>query len=360
MTDDYLAFQRHTYLKGLDGLRCVAIIAVIWHHSASSEALPLLRRGFLGVDLFFVLSGFLITTLLIREKARTGTLSLRNFWMRRILRLFPIYYGVIAGMLAVLLVLKPSAPTTVALVRGLPIYGLYLSNWFDGGVALLDPMWSLATEEQFYLFWPTLELLCGPIVLGGLWTIFFIVNQLLNFGVLDPGITALVGVTPSAYPNILQTTFTPILLGVALAHLLHSPRGQAGIRKIVAFPHAPIAYAVVLLLLLSWPAQDISGSLRLSLHVAMTALLASVVLNPANGVTRALEHPALAYIGRISYGMYIYHMLGLHVARVVVERLHLPKLGVFVLCLAITILGAALSYRFVERRFLDLRRRFRP
>ena len=84
---DYLARK---YFVGLDGIRALAIIAVVWHHVWQPQiTLPILKRGFVGVDLFFVLSGFLISTLLIREKAKYGRISLKNFWMRRILRLVP-------------------------------------------------------------------------------------------------------------------------------------------------------------------------------------------------------------------------------------------------------------------------------
>src|SRR5215831_19037330 len=103
---------RKSYLQtrtfgSLDGLRALAILGVIWHHSASAlPGWPITARGFLGVDLFFVISGFLIVTLLLRERRRTATISLRKFYVRRFLRIFPPYYGLLA-LVTIVALLKP-------------------------------------------------------------------------------------------------------------------------------------------------------------------------------------------------------------------------------------------------------------
>ena len=177
---DYLACR---YFAGLDGLRCLSITAVVWHHCLPANSSGIATRGFLGVDLFFVLSGYLIVTLLLREKDRKGHISLKDFWLRRILRLVPAYYLALALLMLTYLVFKPNAPATAELLKSLPIYALYLSNWFSPQVPNLGPTWSLATEEQFYLVWPILEVLLSPLAMLIAWITALVLNQLVNVGV---------------------------------------------------------------------------------------------------------------------------------------------------------------------------------
>jgi peptidoglycan/LPS O-acetylase OafA/YrhL len=101
---DFLAYRRRPEFLSLDGLRCLSILAVVWHHSLTAPASGrLLNLGFLGVDLFFVISGFLIVTLLLRERFLSGTISLEKFYLRRTLRIFPLYYGLILSMAGIYL-----------------------------------------------------------------------------------------------------------------------------------------------------------------------------------------------------------------------------------------------------------------
>lgn len=360
MTATHQAYLDRKHFAGLDGLRAIAIIAVVWHHSAHPGFLPILKRGFIGVDLFFVLSGFLISTLLIREKAKYGRISLKNFWMRRILRLVPAYYLLLFGLLAAYLIFKPNDPDTANLINGFPIYALYLSNWFEGGANNLGITWSLATEEQFYVIWPLFEAFAAPIVALWFWIGAFIVNQLINFGILDPAIAASFGIGPEGHPEILETTFTPILLGVGLAHLLNKKTSFDILSKLAGFAYAPAVFAGLLLLILNIPIGDISGPLRLTIHLAMTVWIASIVLQPGAMTTRTLEWRPIAFIGAISYGMYLYHMWGVYAAGVILEKLGLP-LGAlhFPLTMAGTIVVSALSFYIFEKRFLNLRKKFR-
>ena len=146
------------YIPGLDGLRALAVLAVIVYHADSRW----LGGGFLGVEVFFVISGYLITLLLIAERERTGTVTLSNFWMRRARRLLPALW-----MLLVLLVTWCAFfdRTRLGMLRGDSVAGfLYGSNWFQVwsgssytssfAFAPLRHLWSLAVEEQFYIVWP--------------------------------------------------------------------------------------------------------------------------------------------------------------------------------------------------------------
>ena len=141
---EYLA--RRTF-GSLDGIRAGSILAVIWHHATPRGAFSLagLDRGYLGVDMFFVLSGFLIVTLLLREKDRNGSVSLKNFYARRTLRIFPVYYAVLA-CLTVLYLWKPDAGSAGAFFAELPYYATYTSNWIEPTVLALT--WSLAGHVQ--------------------------------------------------------------------------------------------------------------------------------------------------------------------------------------------------------------------
>ncbi len=361
MSNSHQTYLQCRHFAGLDGLRAIAIIAVVWHHSAHPTFLPMLLRGFVGVDLFFVLSGFLISTLLIREKKKNGRISLKNFWMRRILRLVPAYYFMLFSLLAAYLIFRPGDPDTKALVEGFPVYALYLSNWIEPGANNLSITWSLATEEQFYLVWPLIESFAAPIAMIVVWAAALIVNQLINFGILDPAIASIFGLAAADHPEILQSTFTPILLGVGLAHLLDSKKTFGTVQAIAGFRGAPLAFAAILLLILNIPTADISGAARFSMHIAMALWLASMILQPAANMTKFLDWRPIAFIGAVSYGMYLYHMWCIHIAKAIIEKLGLPQLYLeFPLALIGTLLASAASYYVLEKRFLALRKKFRP
>jgi peptidoglycan/LPS O-acetylase OafA/YrhL len=353
-------FLQRSYFEGLNGIRCVAIVAVVWHHSVGFFPLPIFSRGFLGVDLFFILSGFLITTLLLREKTQTGDIDLKAFWVRRFLRLMPAYYGMLLTLLAVYLVFKPHDPHTQALAKGFPVYALYLSNWINPGAVNLGPTWSLATEEQFYLFWPPIEAFVSQALGAIVWVAALVVNQLINFGALDGVIQSVFGIAPGQHPEILQTTFTPILLGVGLAHVMNSRRGYEGLQKWAGFPHATAVLALLLLALLNIALPDISGLPRLTLHVLATLFLAAILFAPSSRTTRLLESRPAVFVGTISYGIYLYHLFALHGARAILAKLSLPEFpSLFLIGLALSIVMAAASYYLYEVHFLRLRHRFR-
>jgi peptidoglycan/LPS O-acetylase OafA/YrhL len=155
-----------THIPALDGLRGLAIIAVVWHNSAltgSGAGMSELAKfislfanmGWVGVQLFFVLSGFLITGILLDEKGAPR--QLHNFYMRRVLRIFPLYYAVLLVAFIVLPALGDRPAWSVANKSNEIWYWLYLVNWdipIEGGGGGLSHFWSLAVEEQFYLLWP--------------------------------------------------------------------------------------------------------------------------------------------------------------------------------------------------------------
>src|SRR5690349_17266541 len=154
---DSVVARRH--LPVLDGVRCLAITGVVWHHSLPRPVPGWLGRGHAGVPLFFALSGFLITRLLIAEHRATGHVALGRFWLRRSVRIFPLYYAVLAGFVVWLGLLAPTEATR-HFFSSLPFHASYTSNWFVD-YRVPHPVWfgfawSLATEEQFYVWWPPL------------------------------------------------------------------------------------------------------------------------------------------------------------------------------------------------------------
>jgi peptidoglycan/LPS O-acetylase OafA/YrhL len=149
----------------LDGLRAISVIAVVWHHTAAL-AFPdvhVLQQGLYGVDFFFAISGFLITTLLLREHRRTGRISYRRFLGRRALRIFPLFYVVLATYVLLTIATRRGTPEATEFFHNLPAFATYTSNWFvdleHGTSVTFYFAWSLATEEQFYLLWPPLLIL---------------------------------------------------------------------------------------------------------------------------------------------------------------------------------------------------------
>lgn len=340
-------------IAGLDGLRAISVLAVVWHHShAPIPGLPISGNGFLGVDVFFVLSGFLISMLLLQERHATGAISLRNFYARRTLRIFPLYYAVIV-VLGCYLLWKGSAEGREQFLEGLPFLATYTSNWVHVG----GPMaitWSLSTEEQFYLLWPPLLALLGrrSVVL----LLFLLgVSEAVNFGLADAWL-ARVGM-PYESREILQCTFTPIILGVMLAFLLEDSANRATLRRICAWP---VLMLIIAALLLVANTADLRGAPRLAFHILTAVLLGGIAVRQESPVTRALEWRPLAYIGVISYGIYLLHMIGLDVGRRIVDKAGLPVAPMlFPFGLAVTIMIAAASYRYFESPLLALRSRFR-
>jgi peptidoglycan/LPS O-acetylase OafA/YrhL len=325
------------YLRGLDGIRAFAVTAVVWHHSHSGYSfLPMTRNGFLGVDVFFVLSGFLITYLLLKEQATTGNVSLKNFYFRRTLRIFPLYYAVLAA-----LSLYYYLPGNSEFFARLPFDLTYTSNWTTER-SIMDITWSLSTEEQFYLLWPPLFGLFGGYAVAFL-LVFLAGNQLLNFQLIP-------GIEYGDY-EILQCTFTPIVLGALLAHYMLRPRYRIS--------EGMTATALVAMIVLANIA-NLQGWPRLAFHIASALAIGGVVMNKDMWLVRALEWKPLAHVGVVSYGVYLLHKIGIDFAARLMNKAGLESEdGMFIGAMIVTIALASVSYKFFERPILSLKGRFR-
>jgi peptidoglycan/LPS O-acetylase OafA/YrhL len=355
----FTAYLGQRRFGALDGLRCASIIAVIWHHTTGPWQIDILNRGFLGVDLFFVISGYLIVTLLLRERRTTGGIGLRRFYARRALRILPPCYLLLGGVAALYLTFKRHDPNTALFFSLLPAYVFYVSNWLTANAANFSILWSLAAEEQFYVLWPPVEKWLAGKALWIALGLAIAVNQLANFGWLDPFFVWLYGSPKGAGLSILDTTFTPILLGVGLAHLLDSPAGFAAAARFAGFWLSAAIFLAALLAAMAVPNADISGAHRLVIQCLMAALVCGAVMREDHALMPLLSAAAPVFIGSISYGMYLYHMWMAHLARVLLGKIGLlSSLTLFPLALAFSIAAAWASFRFFESHFLSWKTRF--
>jgi peptidoglycan/LPS O-acetylase OafA/YrhL len=344
----YLA-TRH--FSSLDGLRCLSILPVIWHHSTPRPLPGVLGKGPAGVDLFFCISGFLITTLLLRERARTGRIDLRAFYLRRALRILPLYYALLAAYAVFAWLLPASVEQRAHFFRTLPLYVSFTANWFAnfgvGYPILFSFAWSLCVEEQFYAFWP--------------WIVrrftrkhaFLAMTAILACDALaERGRLSFVFPTGGLALKIVTSFATPIGLGAMLALLLDDARGFAGLWPVLGRRwSAPLALACVCLLLI-WPSAPL-----LLFQLTLAALVGACVVREAHGLSFALDARAPSYVGRVSYGLYLLNMTAIGLVRRLFPS-HAASSGfVFSLSLPLALTLAALSHRYLEAPFLSLRSR---
>lgn len=345
-------------LPGLDGLRAVAILAVLAFH-LDPRWLP---GGFLGVDVFFVISGFLITTLLVREHARNGRIDLVGFWTRRARRLVPA-----------LLVLVPAVILLARLVETDLLVGIrrqavgaltFTSNWLEIAAGsdyfhstapqLLMNLWSLAVEEQFYLVWPLVALALLRFAPSSRFRTGAAVALALGSAVLmavryDPSL----GATRVYYGT--DTHLMGLMLGAALAFAWAAPHRawtSTDTWQRLRVPAVAIAgaFLVGLVLLLD---ESTTWTFRggiLAASLATTVLILGVVERPTP-LRTALNLPVLRWIGERSYGLYLWHW-----PVILIVEADLPwasrgaddYLWSRLWCVLVTVAIADLSYRLIE------------
>jgi exopolysaccharide biosynthesis WecB/TagA/CpsF family protein len=348
--DPHTAYRQSNRFPSLDGLRAISIVAVIWHHASGATA-GVLSRGRLGVELFFVISGYLITTLLLREAQTHGAISLPRFYQRRALRIFPLYYAVL--LLYVLLVrnLEPHSAAGIQFFGDLPAFATYTSNWFvdrNGGARVIFYFaWSLATEEQFYLVWPWVlrfsrrwQVPCGVAIL--LVIVKLLVDQASAAGLVSASALAF---------RVASSIAMAICLGCLIAYTLHFERAFRLVWRAVGTRwSAPLAIAALIACI------AVPGVPELVIYLAMAYLVAACCARPDHTLAGLFANRSFVYVGTISYGMYLLHMIALHVVRLLPK---LTGLETFALTLLLTVALATVSYRFFEHPFLRLKRRLR-
>lgn len=319
------------YMPQLDGLRAVAVFLVLWTHTAARDPLAALTVGTGGVILFFVLSGFLITGILLQHKDAAPVPLLRSFYARRFLRIFPIYYLAIA-----VLVVANYAPA----VNALPWHLFYLSNVAGASgmnLGYTTHFWSLSVEEQFYLLWPAVILFAprrwlsvviwSVIAMGPLWRLI--------------GVVAGWPLVAQAYP--LPGVVDALALGALLAYYADDNKARRWLAGIAA------VLGVVLLGAALWAAvvQPDAPLYRIGSTLALALVSLALVDGAARGMYRILDWRPLRFVGRISYGVYLYHFP----LMILLPRSLLMVAGV-------SVLVAALSWRYIEAPITNLKRHF--
>jgi peptidoglycan/LPS O-acetylase OafA/YrhL len=384
------ARARFGYQPALDGIRAVAVALVLLFHYRMGDGRPVLAGGFLGVDIFFVLSGFLITTLLLEERLGAGRIGLRQFYARRALRLFPPLAVLLVAGIVALLVLEPGDSDRPEW-EGIAGAAFYYANWLRivGGdlLGMLDHTWSLSIEEQFYLVFPLVLVLVMRrrvslpmvlVVLGALTLVSFAVRLWIWTSRPEMGAPTFADfylhVTgrsrPPAPPNAWieawdrvyfgsDTRAETLLVGALLAVVL-----TLGVRHVRRVPLVPMIGIGIVGVLVAAAVVDrakfgtqwlpVWGTL--ALEAGIVAVIASVVVAPRAHLARVLALPPLVWLGRRSYAIYLFHLP----VFVLVDRSGDVPLWVFFVGEVVLVLALAeLSFRAVERPAAGLRRRLR-
>jgi peptidoglycan/LPS O-acetylase OafA/YrhL len=345
--------QTATRLPGLDGLRALAVIAVIAFH----EQLSAFPGGFLGVDVFFVLSGYLITDLLVAQWNRHGHLALRRFWARRARRLLPALGVLLVVVTAATAVIEPAQIT--ALRDALLAAVTYSSNWWQalahhsyfaqfGPPPPLQHLWSLAIEEQFYLLWPLLLIGILKTCQSGR-----IRAALAWLGAALSALAMVLVYVPGADPSRVyygtDTHASALFIGSALALTWPLRRMQALSRD---GARVPDAIGLAGIAMLAWAMGHFAGTDRVLypaglLIVALAA--GGVVLAAASPglVSWALGGSVLRWIGIRSYGIYLWHWPVIALADAAFPR-QLPAHWIWLPEVALSVGLAAASRRWVE------------
>ncbi|UAB78162.1 acyltransferase [Erythrobacter sp. SCSIO 43205] len=347
-------------IKGFDGLRAISVIFVILTHLGvytvakshgvlSDNAAPIVS-GTTGVQVFFVLSGFLITSLLIKEHEASGTISLKGFYIRRAFRILPLYVLCLALTLVIDLFVwdVASAPSL--------IYAALFNTSFiprEDYSQILGHTWSLSVEEHFYVLWPAALLFAYR---------FNYARALLHLGV-GIVITLILYAATIRLEEINDAYFVGrwsvfagawIAFGCIAAIVINGPYRRANVflaSRAALLIGAALFFHSLVLGIVPKPLDEL---LRV---MGVVLIVCWIVRNQASALVKALEYEPLAYTGKISYGLYMWQglMLSTGPERAAGQVWPLnPGLGLLLLCVV-----APLSYHFFEKRFLALSARYR-
>nr|WP_263314624.1 acyltransferase family protein [Mammaliicoccus sp. Marseille-Q6498] len=345
------------YLHGLDGLRAIAVIAIIIYHLNPKW----LSGGFLGVDTFFIISGYLITSLLLHEFRVTGQIDLLNFWKKRLRRLLPAVLFLISVVLIYTLlfeseIIKNIKQDAIAAL-------LYVSNWwyifhevsyFDSFKMMpLKHLWSLAIEEQFYIFWPIVLILLtksqklrqkAPLFVF----IASIISVILMFIIAQPNAD-----NSRVYFGT-DTRLQTLLLGVLLAYLWPPFRLKNKINSTLKWSIEGIGFislAILLLFIITVSSSDnwfYFGGIYIISFLTLPAIASSV--HPSTLLSKSLGNPVFSWIGKRSYSLYLWHYPIITFLNGHFVQGQIPWY-IIILEILLTFLFAEMSYRFVETPF---------
>ena len=326
------AFMRTKYFQNLDGLRAISVLLVLSFHVGGS-AWPLVH-GYLGVTVFFVISGFLITTLLLREE-KNGRVSIPRFYVRRIFRIFPLYY-IALGVYCVLVIGLGLGNDPGRFRENLLLYATY--NGEFAGSGSFSHSGSLGIEEKFYLFWPVIGFALLPLLKRRV----SVVTGLL-----------LLSIIAAAFQGLdYFAIYAPILTGVLVALLLNDPRAFEMIRRLAGSSVGALCVAALIVAIgLNHEGTYVHVGIGLLVGLCMPWMALS-----NSAVTVVLAKGPLRYIGTRSYAIYLFHPLVLRgVDAAIPESSHLlAQLARLLLLVFGSLIVAEILHRTVERPLIAI------
>lgn len=348
--------QEHRYMSGLDGLRAFAVMAVVLYHLNIDWA----PGGLLGVGIFFVLSGYLITDILAGQWERHRRFDLVDFWIRRARRLLPAMFAMV--ILVVLWCLVVDHSRLPALAGDVPAALLYVSNWWFifhkvsyfesfGPASPLGHLWSLAVEEQFYLIWPLLlalglKFLPKRINLAGWILSLAAISALLMAVLYEPGSD------PSRVYYGTDTRIFALLIGASLAIVWPSAKLKARVSNQARTVLDVVGVGTLFLLgWMIWHTNEYQPFLYrggMVLIAIITALLIAVLAHPASRLAIILGCKPLRWLGKRSYGLYLWHFPVITLSTSQVSTTE-PSIIKSIIQVAVSLLLAELSWRYVEQ-----------
>lgn len=377
--------KKSVYFKNLDGLRFIAFLSVFISHASLFLGLNsdstvfngirkhILINGDVGVSFFFVLSGFLITYLLLSEKEDKGSVSLKNFYIRRVLRIWPVYFiTIIVGFFILPLIIKLIIGGSLfpfafdPKLNLIPQFLLFLANFslaFSGGSSVpTDVLWSISVEEQFYLIWPFIvSILPRKHLLKFLYTVILASCIYRYIHSISPNIIA--------YSTL--SVMSDLAIGSILGIFVYTKSNI--ITKIKNTPRYIISSVYILLFILVFGRHLISdllvGNLFLnSIFVSIFPILLTVVYSfiildqnfLSNSLFKIGESKIISFLGKISYGLYSYHMFAFSIVLLSVYKLGLDInytsikywLVISLSSLIVSIAIASISYFLIEKPLL--------
>jgi peptidoglycan/LPS O-acetylase OafA/YrhL len=341
-------------IAGLDGLRGISILLVLYGHALATRAFPSSRFlarfeaiGILGVQIFFVISGFLITHLLLREKQRSGTISLKKYYARRSLRILPVF-----AVFMLVVVLARIAGLVDVDRASLIAASLFVMNFVQKPSWAVGHTWSLSVEEQFYLIWPFILKRSSTQRCIRLCFLAIVAVPLVRCLIFryDPDGASLLSRLAPQFADCLA-------MGCLFALRLPDLKASEPVRRLLSSRLCLAAFPIMVLINALWIRPDVCpkwitlpvGQACISFLAAL--LIARLVLLPTSLMRRALTFPPLAFIGVISYSLYVWQQIFL-------DRTSHHAWNAFPVNLAASFLAAVLSYLFIERSSARLKNRF--
>jgi peptidoglycan/LPS O-acetylase OafA/YrhL len=338
-------FRSLRRFPALDGVRAIAVLLVVFAHSRGPRPLHYLA-GWNGVTIFFVLSGFLITTLALREEERSGRMSLLGFSVRRVFRILPLYLLVLLLYVPIVLVLHIG--DAAKFTHALPFFASPLPEipfFTGGGHVPFEISWSLGIEEKFYVLW--------PLIAFGL--LYHSKRARLPLAIALAVALWLAELAPHASRFVFP--YFHILVGCVVAMLLHDRRGYDRLRHLGRRELA-LPLLVVAAVLQIWSSFGLPPLVVPIYTLAVAALLVGLIVS-ARSSTGVLARRPLVYIGAISYALYLTHQLGLGVAEELVpaQAGWAADLGALAIGLGVAITLCAVLHRWIETPMIERGRR---